>query len=338
MTTPPIRDASAPAAPEMPEEYRRLIAAGQAHGIIGRPGPRQANTHREHLGIPTDGPRARWTVARIERWRDRELDHLDQHLLRDGTTPTTPGDRARVVLALADVAVRDTWLIRFARAPQAAQEQAADRLAAIAPSAPESLRAPIGTVLALAEWAVDRDTARDRLDWATNHGQTDYRLAQLTRGMLDADLPATVFTHSIAGTLTEQECRHPGTAPARPTPEDAGRTLSAQGWALHVDTQVDLPSGIAWTGLLTHNTHPVASVSRHDPAQPPVLYFPPGSREQAAWDSAVLNASVPLTDAIAGLDHIATTGNGHTATSHDPLNPPALDAGTADAPRVGRAR
>jgi hypothetical protein len=241
------------------------------------------------------------------------------------------------VLSLADVAVRDTWLIRFARSTHGAQSQAADRLAAIAPSAPDSLRPPVGTVLALAEWTVGRDHVRDRLDWATGHGAADYRLAQLTRSLIDADLPPTVFTHSIAGALTEQECRHPEAGAKRPTPEEIGQALAAQGWALNVETQVDLPGGVAWSGTLTHKKHPVASVSRHDPALAPVLYFPPGSREQASWEMAVRNTGTSLTDAIAGLDHVGTFGRGQKATSHDPLDPRAVGGGEVRH-KVGRVR
>jgi hypothetical protein len=312
---------------ELPKTYRTLIADGQAHGIIGRPGSRRANAHRDELGLPGQRGGAVWTPVRLERWRDRSVDWLDTHLLRDGSAPTTPKDQARAVLALADVAVRDTWLIRFARAPYDAQEQAANRLAAIAPSAPDSLRPPVGTVLALAEWTVGRDDVRERLDWATVHGATDYRLAELMRALLEADLPPSVFTHSIAGALTEQECRHPEVVVHRSTPEEAGKAMAAQGWALRVETQVDLPSGVAWTGTLTHKGHPVASVSRNDPALPPVLYFPPGSREQTTWESAVGNTGVSPTDAIAGLDHVATFGGRPLGVQHDPLHLPESNPG-----------
>ncbi len=36
----------------LPEAYRTLIAHGQAHGVIGRPGSRQANAYRDQLGLP----------------------------------------------------------------------------------------------------------------------------------------------------------------------------------------------------------------------------------------------------------------------------------------------
>jgi hypothetical protein len=323
---------------ELPEAYRRLIADGQAHGVIGRPGSRQANAHRGQLGLPPQRGDAVWTAVRLERWRDRSVDWLDTHLLRDGSAPTTPMDRARAVLALADVAVRDTWLIRFARASHEAQDQAAARLAAIAPSAPDSLRPPVGTVLALAEWTVGRDEVRERLDWATGHGASDYRLAQLLRSLLDADLPPSVFTQSIAGALTEQECRHPGLAARRPTPEEAGKALAAQGWALHVETQVDLSGGVAWSGTLTHKAHPVATVSRHDPSMPPAVYFPPGSREQATWDAAVRSARTSPADAIAGLDHVATFGYRQLGSHRDPLDSATGEVGQAKAPQVRRAR
>ena len=305
---------------DLPEEYLQLIADTAAHGVIGRPSPKQANAHRAELGLPPtrSGGRPAWTTARLERWRDQAVDWLDDHLLGPDPTPTTAAEQARTVLALTDVAVRDTWLIRFAQAPHHAQAQATARLATIAPSAPDSLRPPIGTVAALAEWTLGLDTVRARLDWATHHGTDEYRLAQLTRGLLDAGVPPSAFTHSIAGSLTEQECRHPG-ATARPQPEAVGTALSARGWALHVDTQVDLPSGIAWTGTLTHHTHPVASVSRHDPGQPPVLYFPPGSREEATWEAALRGAGSSLTDAITGLDQVANNSTGHPNASADPL-------------------
>jgi hypothetical protein len=312
---------------ELPEAYRTLIADGQAHGVIGRPGSRQANAHRDQLGLSAQLGDGAWTAVRLERWRDRSVDWLDTHLLGDGSAPTTPTEQARAVLALADIAVRDTWLIRFARASHDAQAQAADRLAAIALSAPDSLRPPVGTVLALAEWTVGRDDVRERLDWATVHGTSDYRLAELMRALLDADLPPSVFTQSIAGALTEQECRHPETVVQRPTPEEAGKALAAQGWALHVETQVDLPGGVAWSGTLTHKVHPVATVSRNDPGLPPILYFPPGSREQTTWESAVRDTGVTLTDAIAGLDHVATFGGRPQTVQPDPLDLPEADPG-----------
>lgn len=331
---PPSRDRGLSGA--LPEAYRTLIGEGQAHGVIGRPGPRQANAYRDQIGLGArPGGAAAWTAVRLERWRDRSVEWLDTHLLRDGAAPTTPTDQARVVLALADVSVRDTWLIRFARASHDAQTQAADRLASIAPSAPVSLRPPVGTVLALAEWTVGRAGVCERLDWAAVHGTSDYRLAELLRALLDADLPPTVFTQAIAGALTEQECRHPGMVARRPTPEEAGKVLAAQGWALHVETQVDLPGGVAWSGTLTHKVHPVATVSRHDPAQPPVVYFPPGSREQATWESAVRGAGTSPADAIAGLDHAATFGGG--ATQPDPLHLPEAGPGGA-LHRAGPAR
>jgi hypothetical protein len=322
---------------ELPEAYRSLIAHGQAHGVIGRPGSRQANAHRDQLGQSAQRGDDAWTAVRLERWRDRSVDWLDTHLLRDGSAPTTPTDQARAVLALADVAVRDTWLIRFAHASRDAQAQAADRLAAIAPSAPDSLRPPVGTVLALAEWTVGREGVRERLDWATLQGTADYRLAPLLGALLDADLPPSVFTQAIAGALTEQECRHPETVVQRPAPEEAGKALAAQGWALHVETQVDLPGGVAWSGTLTHKAHPVATVSRHEPALPPVVYFPPGSREQATWEAAVRGAGTSPTDAIAGLDHATTFGNRHVQANRDPLDSSAV-VGQVKAAQVPRTR
>lgn len=336
MTTPAQGPHAGPAAGEQtrfPEPYLHLIADAAGHGVIGRPGPRQANAHRAALGLPTtrSGGGQAWTAARLERWRDRAVDWLDAHLLGPEPAPTAAAEQARTVLALADVAVRDTWLIRFARAPHDAQAQAADRLAAIAPTAPDAMRTPIGTVLALAEWTLGRDDVHARLDWATSHGTRDYRLAQLTRALLDAGVPSTAFTHSIAGALTEQECRHPAATPL-PQPEAVGTELAAHGWALRVDTQVDLPSGIAWTGTLTHHTHPVASVSRHDPGQPPVLYFPPGSREAATWETALRGAGVAATDALLGLDHVANHLPGQPTGAADPLAHPAGRASSSPDP------
>jgi hypothetical protein len=193
-------------------------------------------------------------------------------------------------------------------------------------------------VLALAEWTVGREGVRERLDWATHQGTADYRLAPLLRALLDADLPPSVFTQSIAGALTEQECRHPEVAARRPTPEEAGKALAAQGWALHVETQVDLPVGVAWSGTLTHKTHPVATVSRHDPALPPVVYFPPGSREQVTWEAAVRGAGASPADAIAGLDHAATFGHRQVGANRDPLDSSAVEVGQVKAAQVPRTR
>ena len=40
---------------ELPEAYRTLIADGQAHGVIGRPGSRQANAYRDAELIRGEG-------------------------------------------------------------------------------------------------------------------------------------------------------------------------------------------------------------------------------------------------------------------------------------------
>ena len=307
----------------LPDLYRQLITDTQAHGIIGRPTAGQANDHRTTLGLPGAGPAASgpWTSARLERWRDHAVDHLDTTLLGPRPAPSAAADQARVVLALADIAVRDAWLIRFMRATADQQNRAADRLAALAPTAPMDLRAPIGTILALTEWTIGRDHIAQRLDWATQHPTQDYRLADLTRGLLDAGIPAATFTANITGSLTEADCRNPHRTTHRvPAPEAAGTALAHQGWALHVDTQLDLPGGVAWSGMLTHHTHPVASVSRHDPDHPPVLYFPPGSREQATWEAALRSVGVPLDQAISGLDHVTVHRPRHHDPGADPLN------------------
>lgn len=308
----------------LPELYGALIASGAAHGILGRPGPKEANAHRASLGQPAGGAQAPdWTSARLERWRDRALDWLDVHLLGQGNPPATEGEHARAVLAFADVAVRDTWLIRFARASSAEREQAADRLAAIAPSAPTQLRPPIGTILGLAEWTLGRPTAGERLAWATDHGAQDYRLAQLVGFMMDRDIPAATWARDIAGALTERECRHPDLDPSEhPSPEEAGAALAEQGWALRVEAWVELPDGTAWSGTLTHQHHPVATVSQHDPTEPPVLYFPPGSREESAWRDALQGVDVTLGHAISGLDHVGQERAGRAGAQSDPLTQP----------------
>lgn len=313
----------APAA--LPELYREQITSGAAHGILGRPGPKEANAYRASLGQPAGGaPAPNWTIARLERWRDRSLDWLDTHFLRQGSAPSTEAEHAHAVLAFADVAVRDTWLIRFARASSAEREQAADRLAAIAPSAPPQLRPPIGTILGLAEWTLGRPTAGERLAWATDRGAQDYRLARLVSHMIDRGIPPAQWTRNIAGALTERECRHPDLDPREhPSPEEAGAALAAQGWALRVEAWVELPEGTAWSGTLTHRRHPVATVSQHDPTEPPVLCFPPGSRDESTWRDALQGVDVPLGEAIAGLDHVGPEHAGRAGAESDPLTQPS---------------
>lgn len=313
------------APPALPEVYREQIASGAAHGIIGRPGPKEANAFRASLGQAAVGgtQEPNWTGARLERWRDRALDWLDTQLLGRGSAPATEAEHARAVLAFADVAVRDTWLIRFARASNAEREQAADRLAVIAPSVPTPLRAPIGTILGLAEWALGRPTAAERLAWATDNGAQDYRLAQLVTSMIDRDIPPEVWQRDIAGALTERECRHPDLAPSEPaSPAEVGAALAAQGWVLRVETWVELPEGTAWSGTLTHGHHPVATVSQHDPTEAPSLYFPPGSREESTWRDVLQRADVRLGEAIAGLNHVAHEHAGRAPAHSDPLTHP----------------
>lgn len=309
--------------------YRELIDHADGHGIVGRPGPRQANTHRTDLGLPSRRPGGGpvWTTARLEAWRDTALAWLDTHLLGAWPAPTSPADQARAVLALADVAVRDTWLVRYTRATPTAQAQAADRLAPIAASAPEQLRAPVGTVLALTEWTLGRDHIHQRLEWATSQGSHPYRLADLLAGLVAAQVPPSTFTRHIAGTLTEQQCRHPNAA-AKPTrdPAQVGAALVHAGWGLDVDTQVDLPTGVAWSGTLTHHGHPVASVADHGDGDPPVLYFPPGSDQQQTWDADLHTNGVTPTQAITGLDHHAI---------HGPPTDALTGAGVVDAEQPG---
>ena len=127
--------------------YAQLIGTGQAPGVVGRADPAEANQARTSQDVPAAGPA--WTRRRLDAWRDQALDHLDTTLLQPGRSNLGPADQARIVLGLADVAVRDALLVRYARADSTGQARAADRLAPIAVTAPDRYRAPVGTVAAL---------------------------------------------------------------------------------------------------------------------------------------------------------------------------------------------
>jgi hypothetical protein len=300
--------------------YAELIAAGQAHGLLGRPTAAQAGAARRELGLPPrhpDGTRV-WTKATLEAWRDRTLDWLTDRLLGDGPAPGTAQDTARVVLGLGDVAVRDTWLVRFARADHTAQQRAVDRLAASAPNAPAQFRPPVGSLLALTEWTLGRGAPLERLAWATSHRQHPYTLADLTERLIATGVSPRAWTHGIMANLTEATCR--GTAPRHTTDRaplpDIGQHLADRGWALHVDAQLDLGHTIAWTGTLTHHGRTVADVAQHDPHDPPMLHWPPGNPHRSTWYADLEAAGATVTQGVAGLDLVAQE-------APDPLATPA---------------
>ena len=311
----------------LPATYLDLIAAGHGHGLEGRPTAAQATAHRGELGLPTTRPNGRpfWTPARLEAWRDRALADLTSTLL-DPTAAHPALDAPRAVLALADTAVRDTWLLRFGRASPATQEHAVIGLAAVAEAAPAELRAPAGTVLALAEWTTGYGDPRARLAWATSNSTHPYRLADLLGGTLDAGISHRDWARLALGSLTETECRHPRTTPRpAPDPADVGQALAERGWAVQVDEQIDLGHTTAWTGTLTHHDRAVAAVTQHGPDHEPVLYWPPGSRHQDTWTTDLAAAHATPAAAVAALDL-------HSQTTADPLAGASTDrAGLAAA-------
>lgn len=294
--------------------YLALIDAGHAHGITGRPDAAEANRRRSTLGLAAADARPYWTPRRLERLRDQAIDWLDTALLRPGPAPTSPADQARAVLALADIPVRDSFLVRAARADPAAQTRLADRLAPIAQAAPAELRQPVGTVLAVTEWLLGRPGVPQRIDWATNHGRQPYALAALVGQMIDAGIPTRVFVDQVIGRLTEADCRHPGstrTAAVDPVVA-AGQAMTQRGWALHVEQQFDLGHAIAWSGTLTHHGTPVAHLAHHGDDTGPHLHWPHGSPHQQTWADDLIHARATPAAAVAALDHVA-------ASNPDPL-------------------
>lgn len=319
----------------LPTPYLQLIEAGHGHGVLGRPTPEQANAHRAELGLPTTRPSGRpfWNHTRLEAWRDRALAHLMDTLLPPSEDRFTADDDARAQLALADTAVRDTWLLRFMRADPATQANAFGRLVSVMGTAAPELRPPAGTVLALCGWTLGRDDTRKFLAFATSNGAHPYPLADLTTALLDAGISQRDWVRSVLAGLSEADCRHPHRRAAQPDPADIGQVLADRGWALQVDQQVDLGDAIAWTGTLTHHEQAVATVTQHAADQEPVLYWPPGSTHHDTWHTDLHAAHATAATAVAALDLLAQRTPDPLAASH----PEPLTAGSAAGPAAGPA-
>jgi hypothetical protein len=288
--------------------YLALIASADAPGVVGHPDPRAANTRRAavHGSAQIDAPR--WTNRRLQTWREHAVDRLDTALLQPATSLDQPIDRARAVLALADTAVRDAWLIRYGNADPAAQSRAADRLADLAADAPADYRVPVGTILALTEWTQGRAEAATHLADATRDLSKPYTLAALLEGMIRGDIHPRDFMTNVLGALTEAECLDPqrsGPRAAR-TVTAAAQTMTDRGWALHIEHQTDLGHTQAWSGTLTHDGAPAAHIADHGDGTRMRVHWPHGSQQQRHWAHDLTSAGITPDLALAGLEHTAT--------------------------------
>lgn len=288
--------------------YLALIAAADAPGVVGHPDPRAANTRRAAVRGSEQVQAPRWTNRRLQTWRGHAVDQLETALLHPAATPGQPIDRARVVLGLADTAVRDAWLVRYAHADPAAQSRAADRLADLAADVPADYRAPVGTVLALTEWTQGRAAAGQHLADAVRGQTQPYTLAGLLDGMIRAQIHPNDFMTTVLRGLTEADCLDPRRAGARtaPTVTTAGQTMTDRGWALHVEAQTDLGHTQAWSGTLTHHGAPAAHIADHGDGTPIRLHWPHGSTDQPRWADDLTTAGITTDLALAGLAQSAT--------------------------------
>jgi hypothetical protein len=155
-------------------------------------------------------PRSR-SGARFEKWRDRGIAAAGDALA--GGADATPAGRARVLVALGDVRVRDTVLWDLLRAPDPVR--AAESLTLLLAGAPRGLAAPIGTCCAIAWWLAG-DGARARM--AVGRALADdpeYSLAALVDAGLRAGLPPAAWRDAMAG-VSRHECRTGAPAPGAP--------------------------------------------------------------------------------------------------------------------------
>lgn len=189
--------------------YLALIASADAPGVVGHPDARAANARRAAIQGASRIQAPRWTIRRLDHWRAQSVDRLDTALLQPAAPLDHPIERARAVLALADTAVRDAWLVRYGHADPETRSRAADRLADLAADAPADYRAPVGTVLALTEWTQGRPEAGAHLADATRDLREPYTLAALLEGMIRAEVHPREFMTTVLGALTEADCLAP---------------------------------------------------------------------------------------------------------------------------------
>lgn len=294
--------------------YAQLIASGQAPGVIGRADPAQANQARTGQDIPATG--LAWTRRRLDTWRDHALDHLDTTLLQPGPHTLDEKVQAGIVLALADVAVRDAFLVRYARADTTGQARAADRLAPIAAAAPDEFRAPVGTVTALLEWTQARPQAVEHLDRATHHGRDPYTLAVLLRKVIGAGIHPRDFAATVLGQLTEAQCRSGRPPATTEIGRSAGQALAERGWAVHIDHTVGIGEVIAWSGTLTRHGQPAAHVADDGTAIAPHMHWPHGSPHRTWWNHDIADLDTLPLLALADLSQINTTAADPLTADH----------------------
>lgn len=195
-----------------------LIADGRYPGVVGKTTPAAALAVQEELRGGSGAARPpRWTASRIRRWQDRSIAGIRASLL-GAERSFTPDHAATVALGLCDLAVRDVALVDLAHGGEALRTQADRRLWPIAETAPDYLRAPAGTVLALLEWSAGR-RVDELLDWATE-ATPDYTMAGLVRQMAASGMDPSTWIRMVS-TIDEAQCLNrtaPPSAAAEPDP------------------------------------------------------------------------------------------------------------------------
>jgi hypothetical protein len=152
-----------------------------------------------------------------QRWRDSQITFLTGLLLPRNACaapalPMTPSRSARVLLALADIRVRDVVLHRLVVRGHHCDrcwEGTIEALCGALRAAPEGVSAPAATILGLVAWTrgagalatvcVQRALAED----------PDYRLARLASQLMAQGTDPRTWRESLAD-LPESDCRNPG--------------------------------------------------------------------------------------------------------------------------------
>lgn len=186
---------------EVAELCQGMVYAGLHPGVIGDTDPTRAAAVRAVLGASAHAEP--WNVRHIEAWRDRAIDTA-RTILTGPDTTYTPAGAATIGLVLCDVRVRDVLVLDIAQARPAARATMRHQLWPIAETVPDSLRAPVGTTLAIAEYLTGRpiDTL---LAWATE-ATPDYRLASLIGRAAATGLPPKQWQATMSQ-LSEADCR-----------------------------------------------------------------------------------------------------------------------------------
>lgn len=127
----------------------------------------------------------------------------------DGPQADAPGPGPEaVVLALADIGVRDVILLRLA-ASEVTCRSCWDRtlgvLAAVVRAAPPSHAAPAGTLLAVAAWLAGEGALATIAVEHALADRSDYRLARLTSQLIGSGVDPRSWRGSVVG-LTEEDC------------------------------------------------------------------------------------------------------------------------------------